>query len=280
MAKHRYGFDEDKIQRYQAEGRGQGAGADYVPWLHIQDVPSKGRVHRAVGVKTTRMQEFMSDLEWYLFLLYDWLSLIVDIREQYPMDRDITREIAKTAGIQHPRDPITKTDIVMTSDFFLIFNNRGVQVPIVRTAKYAKDLENRRNIEKLEIERRYYERLDIDWGVVTEKELPRDLIGNLDWLRGSSSLESVSEPYEGFHQEKLSAFGRALSLASGQSLVDFCSDFDASHNVTAGTGLFLAKHLLATGQIQTDLEVPNIRQCDVSKFCVTDARPSLRLRAA
>ena len=40
MAKRRYGFDEEKITRFLKEGRGEGHGKDYQPWLTIQDVSS------------------------------------------------------------------------------------------------------------------------------------------------------------------------------------------------------------------------------------------------
>ena len=36
MAKRRYGFDEAKIARFHKEGRGEGHGQDYLPWLTIQ----------------------------------------------------------------------------------------------------------------------------------------------------------------------------------------------------------------------------------------------------
>lgn len=36
MAKRRYGFDEEKHARFLKEGRGQGSGADYLPWLPLK----------------------------------------------------------------------------------------------------------------------------------------------------------------------------------------------------------------------------------------------------
>lgn len=63
MARQRYGIDEDRIARLQKEGRGQGRGADYHPWLTIQDVPSQGRSHRLKGIKTGRVHHLLSDIE-------------------------------------------------------------------------------------------------------------------------------------------------------------------------------------------------------------------------
>ena len=53
----RYGFDEAKIARFRKEGRGDGSGADYTPWLTVRDVPSRGRSHRIAGVVTGRVHQ-------------------------------------------------------------------------------------------------------------------------------------------------------------------------------------------------------------------------------
>ena len=63
MARWRYAFDEDKIARFQKEGRGQGRGTSYKPWLTIQDVASHGRSHRIAGIKTGRVHHFLSGIE-------------------------------------------------------------------------------------------------------------------------------------------------------------------------------------------------------------------------
>ena len=51
MAKRRNNWDEKKIARFLAEGRGSGELKNYKPWLNIQDFPSLGRVHRLTGWK-------------------------------------------------------------------------------------------------------------------------------------------------------------------------------------------------------------------------------------
>ena len=42
---------ELKIQKWIKEGRGQGFGNNYKPWLTIRDVSSEGRSHRVVVIK-------------------------------------------------------------------------------------------------------------------------------------------------------------------------------------------------------------------------------------
>ena len=82
MAKRRYGLDEDKIARFAKEGRGQGHGADYRPWLTIQDVSSRGLSSRIKSEKTGRDHHLLSDVETDTFLMLDWSDVVTDIREQ------------------------------------------------------------------------------------------------------------------------------------------------------------------------------------------------------
>ncbi|MBP1173197.1 hypothetical protein JOE49_000449 [Paenibacillus sp. PvR133] len=43
MAKRKREITDAKIDRFIKEGRGQGTGAGYLPWLRVQDVPSVKR---------------------------------------------------------------------------------------------------------------------------------------------------------------------------------------------------------------------------------------------
>ena len=119
MARRRYSFDETKLKRFAKEGRGTGHGSDYRPWLQVQDVPSHGRSTRIHSYKTGRQHHLLSDLETGLFLILDWADHVVDIREQFPLDRDVTRMLAAKMGVVHPRDVQTKSDIVMTTDLLV-----------------------------------------------------------------------------------------------------------------------------------------------------------------
>ena len=71
MARRRYVIDEQRIAQFEKEGRGQGAKADYKPWLTIQEVPSFGRSTRLLGIHSGRIHHFLSDIERSLFYLLD-----------------------------------------------------------------------------------------------------------------------------------------------------------------------------------------------------------------
>ena len=42
MGKRRPAWDYQHYLRYLKEGRGQGIGVDYKPWIYIHDFPSRG----------------------------------------------------------------------------------------------------------------------------------------------------------------------------------------------------------------------------------------------
>lgn len=97
-----------KIEKWIQDGRGSGIGADYKPWLKIQDVSSKGRSTRLKGIKTNRQHEFLSDLERNYFYLTEYSDVVIDIREQFPLlPLEETIVIADELGIKHPTDPKT-----------------------------------------------------------------------------------------------------------------------------------------------------------------------------
>jgi hypothetical protein len=174
----------ESIAKRIAEGRGQGERSSYQPWHFVQDFPSRGRVHRIKGWANGRVHHLFSDLELYIFLIYEWSRhSIIDIREQYPLlPVEETLAIASDLGIRHPTDQRTKYPVVLTTDFFLTINNNLNTRYVARTAKYLIDLLKPRTLEKFEIERRYWERRKIPWGIVTEQDLPMALVHNVRWL--------------------------------------------------------------------------------------------------
>ncbi|PPS30694.1 transposase, partial [Pseudomonas amygdali pv. morsprunorum] len=62
MRGRRFASKQD-IERHIANGFGAGAGDGYMPWLRVQDVPSRGRSWKIQGVKIDRVHHYLSDLE-------------------------------------------------------------------------------------------------------------------------------------------------------------------------------------------------------------------------
>ncbi|MDJ0658608.1 MAG: TnsA endonuclease N-terminal domain-containing protein [Crocosphaera sp.] len=183
MARNRYDWTQDKFERYVKEGRGTGTGKDYKPWITITDFPSVGRVSRLLGWKSNRIHHLMSDWESRLFYLLEWSNKVEDIREQYPLlNLDLAMEIAKEMGIKYPVNTKNNTPYVLTTDFMLTVQQGQQSVQVARTFKTIKDLSKKRTIEKLELERRYWRKHNIDWAIVTEEEIPKICASNIKWI--------------------------------------------------------------------------------------------------
>lgn len=257
MAKRKYVIDDDKIARYIKEGRGQGSGANYKPWLTIHDVPSEGRVHRPTGWKTKRVHHFLSDIEYRHFLLLDWADEVTDIREQFPLDLDRTKEISHAFGIPHPIVPGSGNFEVMTTDFLVVLGEGETRRLIAWAIKPAEKLSDARVIEKLEIERRYWvEQTDVQWYISTERELPMARVEALDWMRGAWDLEDIREPREGYIAELMHRLVSIIGAhnESDRKLNAACTGLDERHDATPGAHLLVARHLLARRVFQTDID--------------------------
>lgn len=254
MAKSRAVIDRNAIDRFQKEGRGEGRLQDYKPWLTVRDVPSHGKSSRDKGWKTGRTHHFLSTLELLYYLTLEWSLMVVDIREQFPLlPIDDTLAIADSLGIKHPTHPKTKQPVVLTTDFYISLQNESGTFERTRTVKYAKDLSSRRTLEKLEIERRYWEVRGVDWGIVTEYEIPETLARNVDFLHDAwhlptrmpeSSIAAVAE------------FLRRLIAEQHQPLNELTAISDAELNFKGGTSLKVAYYLLASRQWRIDMNVP------------------------
>ncbi|WP_395338516.1 TnsA endonuclease N-terminal domain-containing protein [Ningiella sp. W23] len=181
----RYDQNEAIFKRWQKQGRGQGTGKNYLPWLKVYNVPSRGRSHRARSSTTNRVVHLVSDLEFHVFLELDWATEVVDIREQFPLSLEKTIQIATEKGLKHPA--VRGENIVMTSDFFVTQTNQSIPNFVIQ-AKYSDDVRKPRTKEKLLIEKSYWNELGVYYQVVTEKDINPVRCENLKWLHSLDSL--------------------------------------------------------------------------------------------
>jgi len=271
MAKHKYNFDEPKIARFIKEGRGQGHGKDFKPWLTIQDVPSIGLSSRKHSFKTGRGHHLLSNNETGLFLLLNWSNSVVDIREQFPLDRDVTRQIAAEMGVDHPIDSQTRIDIVMTTDFLVDFRtDKGIK-HIVRSVKPYAELSDPRTIEKQEIDRRYWSNFENhEWGLVTDIDLPKQRIKTLHWLHEMQSLEHLVVPYPGYWSDRCNQLLSALQQTNDVTIKQFFEQLEMKHGFAIGEGLTAYRHLAATKKIIIDIDKPFNMKAPVLEITITE----------
>lgn len=103
-----------KISRH----RGEGHGADYNPWIHTNEIKGHlGTHHNPIDWITGRTMHFLSNGEYWLYLILRFQKNVIDIREQYPLPLVSTAYIAAKKGWRHPREkegltPLT-TDLLV-----------------------------------------------------------------------------------------------------------------------------------------------------------------------
>ncbi|MEK8209537.1 TnsA endonuclease N-terminal domain-containing protein [Paenibacillus sp. FSL L8-0696] len=263
MAKRKYEWTEEKIAKYIKEGRGAGELYSYKPWLNIQDVPSLGRSHRIKGCKTNRLHHFLSDLERNYFYLLEWAIDVIDIREQYPLNREQTFKIAEDKNITHPIDPHSQIPIVMTTDFVITRQIEGEMKYVARTVKPSDMLNDRRVIEKFEIERAYWQQKGVDWGIVTEQEIPKKFVDNIMWLSTSYRLDNEEE--QCLSENLLQIIIKEDLKNTLQSIL---KQFDDNYNLEPGSSLHLFKYLVYSRQIAYDLHEKFSLRWNLSKLVV------------
>ena len=190
----------------------------------------------------------MSNLETMFFLLLDWSDEVLDIREQYPLlDLCGAVEIAEKAQIRYPYDMKSGFPYVMTSDFFISTTDG----PSVITIKPSADLSKPRVREKLEIERRYWEKHGIRWRVVTENQINRVKAKNIEWLSQAKDLSQFGVTDD---DQKVYITYFLIQFKDGWSpLGEIICDIEQEYGLPPGMGLNIYKHLAYWKQIAFDV---------------------------
>jgi hypothetical protein len=251
MAKRERNVTEKKIREKIAAGHGTGERENYQPWLTTLDVASEGSASRIDGTKIRREHHLLSQHEKNYFLVLEWSDKTVDIREQYPLERSVTQQIANFLGLSHPADPKTKIDVVMTSDFNITVQDGAYPKTIIRSAKLMAELADTRVVEKLEIERRYWCDRSIDWGIVTEKEVNSQTVKNIDFFRKYLDLESTTINREIL--QEASPYLEERLRSQKKSLREVCKQLDHELGFEKSTSLVLTYHLIAIKAFTIDL---------------------------
>lgn len=272
-------WSEKKIAEFHSKGRGQGSGANYIPWLLISDLSSKGRSRRTWSNKTGRRHDLFSDVEHKIFIAAEWSQSVVDIQEQYPLDREITQTIAQQLKIRHPHYPGTLVPTVMTVDFLLTVRDQAGEHFIALNAKRDEEAQDATSLEKLEIQRTYFEELGCPHHLVYHSQLPKQKIDNIDWIRDAQLKPGEIEQRPGFYTSLQSRMGGELidpSDIDTSTLADYCASFDERYNLESGTGLRVARMLMQERALAVDLESPDLAREPLGSFLMTSRAGRLR----
>ena len=243
------------IEKRLKLGRGSGRGADYKPYLYIHDASTHGLASRVRGWTTGREHHLTTKLELHSFYIMDWSSSITDIREQYPLDLDETRAIARSLDIRHPADPRTGDDHVMITDFVLTTSQGTVTTDSARAVRYAASLAGTRALEKMEIERVYWSGRGVDWGILTEREINRTLVANIEWVHRYRDVRDLP-PLDAALVHRVEAVLSPLVGSEAAALHELTDSCDDRLALAPGTSLTVVRHLIASRRWRVDMNEP------------------------
>jgi len=255
MARQQRKFTAKVLRRWQKQGRGQGILEDYLPWLTIRDVKSHGLRTRIFGVTVPRIHHLMSKNELRLFLHLEFRKDILDIREQFPLfPHEETLAIARELKVVHPRDPISKFPIVMTTDLLVTVLRGDTVAYEAWCVKPVEHLKDERVLEKLEIERQYWMRRDVPWFLFTDQEFSRGYRSNLQ----------VFHPYlrpDALHPLQPTVIHRICMLLMphvhpGAIIAHTTTRIDQELCLPPGTALHVARFFMARRAWPLDWSVP------------------------
>lgn len=239
MAKNnKYSISETKEHQWIKEGRGSGQGSNYKPWITVRDIPSEGRSHRVFGHKTQRTHHLLSDLELAVFLLLEWQLTTTDIREQFPLRREDTMALAIEAGIDHP----SSNGLIHTmSSDFLVNTSSPLQPKFVLQAKYAQAIQDPRTIEKLELERRYWQQKDVPWLIITDQDIPKVVFQNINWLYPAQRDDLNEETILDRHK----FYSFQFQQYPDKTIIEIAKKLDVEYKLSIGESLLEIRQLLA-----------------------------------
>lgn len=272
MPRYNYDWSDSKLQKYINEGRGQKRGKDYLPWLNVHSIASRGRVSRIFGWKTGRVHHFLTDNEKRYFYLCEWSDKVVDIREHYPLiDLYEMTEILDEKLMDKLIDRRTGTPHILTCTFLItIRGEQGKELDIARSIKEEKELEKKSVIERYEIIRRYFQYKNIPWGLVTASEINATRAKNIEWIHNALFLEDwgySKNQVEGELQLLIELLRNGTGTIRG-----VIEQFEKLVQCEKGKGLLLFKHLLATKQIAIDMDKPFSVQQPLENIKVFNAK--------
>lgn len=217
--------------------------------LKVTTFSSKGRATRLYSYKTKRIHHLQSDNQLNIFLLMEWIDAIIDIKENIELKDWGTMNNIDNLRLDKFTDKKTGELFQLHTNFLIKVLKNGVYEEIAISVKSLSELERKTVIEKLEIERRYWKANNIKLYLITEKEIDKQFVKNIKWVREaliSKTIENINEIAENLYY---------FMENNTQKLVkDTFNQFEEENNLKIGTGLFAFRYLIANKEIEIDMK--------------------------
>ncbi len=248
-----------------------GAKEDYTPWIKTTDIPGgHGNKKRVKSMTCNRIHHCLSNLEYGVLMLADFCDNVVDIREQFPLrNHKLAQKIANELGVKYPRNTESseKEPVIMTTDFLLTLKDENGSIRYVaRTVKPAEHLndinEQRRILEKFEIERRYWEAHEISFKIYTEESINSVMVRNIAKCHKYHKNEILKQAFGRCKSDLIKALEIFEMYEGGQLEYDKLSK---SLNISKGIARSLVYHLIMHKIVRIDM-TQNMKTRGIDNF--------------
>lgn len=220
--------------------------------LKVTTFSSKGRVSRVCSYKCKdKVVHLQSDNQMRLFMMFEWDDSIknIEVNVEIHNIEQILNDI-DNLKLYKFRDKGTGELFQLHTNFLVLLkSNDGIEKQIAISVKSVSELERKVVVEKLEIERRYWEAKGIRFAVITEKEIDKQFVNNIMWVRDTISDKSLRD--KDILAEKLYYFMQDNQEGIVKNIL---IEFDYKECIKEGTALFLLRYLIADKQIQVDMK--------------------------
>ena len=251
--------------KFVKEGRGDGRCETYRPAFTVREVCSRTQRERVFIGRFGRTFENMSHGETLTLLQLDWNDDVAEVREQFPLDPDITAKIADELHLCHPG--YTRGGTIMTTDFLVTWKKPDGSVfkKAFQVKSSERDLENGRTRAKLQIESEYWKRKGIPWCVLLSKSYNRIFCSNLEILHPYRETRFTDRDLK-FMLDILKreiACNSFMQYSSASGELEPLPDKGISLSVTDGLKILLSRKLLVFpdhSKLLTDCHLRDFRE--------------------
>ncbi|ECS8648108.1 TPA: TnsA endonuclease N-terminal domain-containing protein [Salmonella enterica] len=245
----------ESYEKALKDGVGIGSGENYQPWIRPQDFKQSTGIRSAIrGLKTFRQHNTLSSIESEFYYLAEFNDAVIDIREQFPLlPITLTQNISRILNVPHPtlRRNVKSTDIaatpaVMTTDFVLTFRNPNGSIKYRAYSIKPDEIISKRDAEKQEIERLFWEGINIQFQVYTGSKINKIKSENINWFTAPFRMNGLPD---------LNIDSSILRrLPPGQYMIsDIVKKMSLFLRIPPERSLFILKFMLATKSIEVDL---------------------------
>jgi len=218
--------------------------------LKVTTFSSKGRATRIYGYKTKRIHHLQSDNQLRVFLMLEWQDKVNDIKENIELkDMEATVDNVDDLRLDKFSDKETGQLYQLHTNFLVTTKKDNLEEQIAISVKSLSELERRTVIEKIEIERRYWKSKGVRFYVVTEKEINKQFVDNIKWVREALIDKNIEGKKE--LGERLYYF---LQKNKENKLIKALELFEDEEDIKAGIALFIFRYLLGTKEIEVNME--------------------------